>query len=39
MDASARSRARQRYLEAISPWRHGAAYRVPGEFVVVAGVA
>ena len=34
-DAATRSRARDRYLTAIEPWRHGAGYRVPGEFVVV----
>ena len=35
-DASARLRARQRYLSAIEPWRHQAGYRIPGEFVIVA---
>jgi ubiquinone/menaquinone biosynthesis C-methylase UbiE len=34
-----RARARTRYLEAIEPWRHGAGYRIPGEFVVAAAVA
>jgi ubiquinone/menaquinone biosynthesis C-methylase UbiE len=32
-----RGRVRQRYAEAIRPWRVGRGYRVPGEFVVVAG--
>ena len=32
-----RARVRARYLEAIGAWRHGQAYRVPGEFVVVGG--
>ncbi|HEY7377611.1 MAG TPA: class I SAM-dependent methyltransferase [Steroidobacteraceae bacterium] len=35
--ADVRTRVRQRYAEAISPWRVGYGYRVPGEFVVVAG--
>lgn len=34
-----RARARARYIEAIEPWRIGQAYRIPGEFVVVAGSA
>ncbi len=34
-DAAARARARARYLHAIEPWRHGAAYHMPGEFVIV----
>jgi len=33
----ARTRACARYLEAIGPWRHGASYAVPAEFVVVTG--
>ena len=32
-----RARVRRRYAEAISPWRVGCGYQVPGEFVVVAG--
>lgn len=35
-DAAVRERVRRRYLETIVAWRDGAAYRVPGEFVVVA---
>jgi SAM-dependent methyltransferase len=35
-DEPTRARARGRYLEAISPWRQGDGYRVPGEFVVIA---
>ncbi|MCV0440250.1 MAG: methyltransferase domain-containing protein [Hydrogenophaga sp.] len=34
---AARARACQRYLEAIAPWRQGAAYAVPAEFVVLTG--
>jgi ubiquinone/menaquinone biosynthesis C-methylase UbiE len=34
--ADVRERVRRRYLEAIAPWREGAAYHVPGEFVVVS---
>jgi ubiquinone/menaquinone biosynthesis C-methylase UbiE len=34
-----RARVRARYVEAIAPWRDGAAYRIPGEFVVVAARA
>lgn len=34
-DDAVRTRVRARYLEAIAPWRQGAGYRVPGEFVVV----
>ena len=38
-DDEVRRRVRARYLESIAAWRHGAGYRVPGEFVVVnAGV-
>jgi ubiquinone/menaquinone biosynthesis C-methylase UbiE len=33
-----RARARGRYLDAIGPWRDGAAYRIPGEFVIAAAV-
>lgn len=36
-DRETRARVRQRYLEAIAPWRHDdGGYRLPGEFVVVA---
>ena len=38
-DESTRRRTRQRYVEAITPWRHAGGYRLPGEFVVVGGVA
>jgi hypothetical protein len=38
-DEAARARVRQRYVEAITPWRQGHGYRIPGEFVVVAAVA
>jgi ubiquinone/menaquinone biosynthesis C-methylase UbiE len=31
-----RERVRRRYVESIAPWREGAGYRVPGEFVVVS---
>jgi ubiquinone/menaquinone biosynthesis C-methylase UbiE len=33
-----RARVCKRYLDAIEPWRHGQAYRVPGEFVVVSAI-
>lgn len=32
----ARQRVRQRYANAIAPWRHGDGYRIPGEFVIIA---
>lgn len=38
-DAAARKRARARYAEAIAPWRRGAGYALPAEFVVVSAVA
>ena len=38
-DDPVRTKVRARYLEAIEPWRHGQGYRLPGEFVVTAGVA
>ena len=31
-----RARVRERYLEAIAPWRRGHGYRIPGEFVIVS---
>jgi SAM-dependent methyltransferase len=34
-DAAARARVRQRYVEAIAPWRDGPGYRIPAEFVIV----
>ena len=36
-DAQVRARARARYKHAIEPWRRSQGYRLPGEFVVVAG--
>jgi SAM-dependent methyltransferase len=33
-DAATRTRVRERYLEAIAPWRARRGYRVPGEFVL-----
>ena len=38
-DAAVRERVQQRYIDSIAPWRDGAAYRVPGEFVVVSARA
>jgi len=35
-DAAVRERVRARYLASLSPWRHGAGYRVPAEYVLVA---
>jgi SAM-dependent methyltransferase len=35
-DETVRQRVRARYLEAISPWRDGAGYRIPAEFLIVA---
>ena len=35
-DSATRDRVRVRYREAIAPWRDGAAYCLPAEFVVVA---
>jgi len=35
-DATVRRRVQSRYLEAIGPWRDGAGYRVPAEFLIVA---
>ncbi|MBE0546306.1 MAG: methyltransferase domain-containing protein [Rubrivivax sp.] len=37
-DQSVRQRVRARYLEAIAPWRDGAGYRVPAEYVIVAAM-
>jgi ubiquinone/menaquinone biosynthesis C-methylase UbiE len=36
-DAETRARARARYKHAIEPWRRSQSYRIPGEFVIVAG--
>lgn len=38
-DDAKRTRARARYVEAIDAWRSGDGYRIPGEFVVVSGIA
>lgn len=38
-DAVVRERVRRGYLESIAAWREGAGYHVPGEFVVVSGLA
>lgn len=38
-DAKVRARVRRRYLEAMEAWRNDGGYRIPGEFVVLAGVA
>jgi hypothetical protein len=35
-DATVRDRVQSRYLEAIAPWRDGAGYRVPAEYLIVA---
>jgi ubiquinone/menaquinone biosynthesis C-methylase UbiE len=35
-DGKVRDRVRERYIEAIEPWREGSGYRVPGEFVIVS---
>jgi ubiquinone/menaquinone biosynthesis C-methylase UbiE len=37
-DEETRARVRRRYIETIADWRHEHGYRIPGEFVVVAGV-
>jgi hypothetical protein len=37
-DHEVRARVRQRYLESIEMWRNDSGYRIPGEFVIVAGV-
>jgi SAM-dependent methyltransferase len=36
-DRATRARVRARYLKAISQWRNGDGYRIPGEFVLVTG--
>ena len=36
-DVQTRARARSRYKHAIEPWRRSEGYRIPGEFVIVAG--
>jgi len=38
-DGVTRERVRARYLDAISPWREGLGYRVPGEFMIVSAAA
>jgi SAM-dependent methyltransferase len=35
-DTTVRGRVQARYLEAIEPWRDGAGYRVPAEYLIVA---
>ena len=37
-DPSVRARVCERYLQAIEPWRAGAGFRIPGEFVIVHAV-
>lgn len=37
-DRVARARVRERYLDAIRPWKQGAGYRVPVEFVMATAV-
>jgi ubiquinone/menaquinone biosynthesis C-methylase UbiE len=37
-DAEVRAHVRARYKDAIEPWKRNQGYRLPGEFVVVAGV-
>jgi ubiquinone/menaquinone biosynthesis C-methylase UbiE len=34
-DATVRQRVRERYVDAIAPWRDGSGYRIPAEYVVV----
>lgn len=34
-DTAVRERVQARYLEAIAPWRNGAGYRVPAEYLIV----
>ena len=36
-DGATRNAAHAEYLASIEPWRDGAGYRIPGEFVVVRG--
>ena len=38
-DDRTRAEAHAEYLDSIAPWRHGSAYAVPGEFVVLRAVA
>ncbi len=38
-DPDVRARVRARYQHAIEPWRRSQGYRIPGEFVIVAGTA
>lgn len=38
-DGEARARVRRQYIESIAAWRHDCGYRIPGEFVVLAGEA
>ena len=34
-EGATRARVRERYLDAIAPWREGSGYRLPAEFVLV----
>ncbi|HEY7640367.1 MAG TPA: methyltransferase domain-containing protein [Steroidobacteraceae bacterium] len=38
-DPEVRTHVRARYRHAIEPWRRNEGYRLPGEFVVAAGIA
>jgi ubiquinone/menaquinone biosynthesis C-methylase UbiE len=38
-DDAVRTRVRQNYLQAIAEWRHGAGYKIPGEFVIAVATA
>jgi len=38
-DDAVRDRVRRNYVESIAGWRHGAGFRMPGEFVIVVGQA
>ncbi len=37
-DENTRARVCERYIEAISPWREGECFRLPGEFVIVTAM-
>lgn len=38
-DDRVRDRVRRNYVDSIASWRHGAGFRIPGEFVVVVAQA
>jgi hypothetical protein len=38
-DAATRAEAQAEYLASIAPYRRGAGYAIPGEFVIACGVA